>query len=596
MPSALAKVQQQVFAGGFWRCAPRHLIDERAVYDLQNFLLDSDGALYRRGGSVYKSNAKFGTGALTFLWDGYLQSGQVTVLATAGKIGVLGLDDATPVELASEGVPVSARGSVVGGMLFIDGGLIYAGSRKGASYSNSITFTNGSATVSGTGFTANVDAGMLVLIEERYYVVKEVASNTSLVLTVPFEGTTATATRLFVAVGKAGAGTKYPASEIYAVVADRLVSCEGRKVTFSKGRDVNGRVQPHSYNAYDYHEISAGSLVLGAMPSGNSLLVFATTGMWAISNMALEITDFQGNPQHQVALASKEIVLWSKEGITVWDQQLIVPCLSGVFEVNGVAQGLDIAFTIRELWRQYARQGFRIGQAITYQNHYFAPVLNGTAVVAMLVCRLDRPLRGPRGIGQRRAYEYPWTRLAGHGGSGLVLAARVGSATRQPFLWLGGLDGRVSDCSQFFEPSALVKKDADGTVQEVLVELRDMPTNAKRLNLNHVRRMRLRYRLVAAEGDHPVVTLWFSGGSEVAVGTTTWGGFKWGEASWSEMGANTFEQIATGAPPNDGTVPKVWLFKKRARFVRARLRSSDPAASLVISSIEASLRESGRDR
>lgn len=594
----LVKVAQENFSGGMWRSAARHLIDERATYDLLNFLLDDDGSIYRRGGTVYKSNAKFASGALTFLWDGYLGPGQRTVMATTAKLGILGEDDATPVEVGGAGVATSACGSVVGGMLFIDGGLIYAGSRKKATYTSTVEVTNESPTVTGSGFTANVDAGMLVLLEERYYVVKSVNSNTSLTLAVPFEGTSGSASSTpIVPVGKAGTGTKYPASEIYAVVADRLVHCEANRVVFSKPRSPTGVVQPHSYNSYDYHEIPGGAQILGAYPSGNTLLVFTTEGMWAITNMGLEIVDFQGNPQHQVALASEEIVLWNKEGIATWDQSLIVPAIGGIYFVDGVSAGLEISFTIRQLTREYARQGYRVGQATTFRNHYFMPVLNGSTMVSVLVCRLDRPLRGPRGIGQRRAYEYPWCRLSGHGGSGMAYVCRVGaSTTRKPYLFIGGLDGRVSDCSGFFEPEAAVKEDADGSTHEVLMETRDIPTNPQMLNLNVVRRLRARYLLTAAASEVPKLTLWLSDGSEDDPGGANWDEVNWDEFNWDEEGAGGFEAMSGIAPPNDGIVPYVWLFKRRCRYLRLRLRSSDPAANLVIATLEASLRKSGRDR
>lgn len=167
MPAFRDRIVQEDFSAGIVRDQSPATIDTRAVHDLINGLVEEDGSPYKRGGSAYQSDAAFGSSGLTFLWDGYFDAGQRTVFANASDFGVLDSDDESPVNLGGDGLSAPVGAALLEGMLFIGGGYIYGGSRKTAAYSTTTsdtTVTNGSATVTDPdgGFTANVDAGMLM--------------------------------------------------------------------------------------------------------------------------------------------------------------------------------------------------------------------------------------------------------------------------------------------------------------------------------------------------------------------------------------------------------------------------------------------------
>ena len=594
----LDKIVQQDFTGGFWRSTARQLIDEKGCWDLQNFLLDDDGSLYRRGGSTYKSNAAFGS-QLTFIWDGYLFPGQRTVFASPTAFGVLSGDDATPISLGGAGLANPTRAVVCGDLLFIGGGTIYGGSRKSASYSTgTVGVTNGTTAVTGTGtaFLANVDVGMLLQVGAgtRYYIVTAVNSDTSLTIKDPYEGST-NATAAYTLSPLGTANSPYRSSAMYAVVHNRLVSFEsGNRIYFSAGRDPNsGQIRPHLFNPNDWHQLPEGSSILGGIGLRDTLLVFASSGLWQISNMAYNVVDAAGNPQHRLEHVTEEIVLLSQEGIAHWDNAVVVPAIDGAYRVDGISPPVPLALSIWKLIMQYARAGYKTGQGIVYRNHYLLPILNSSnALQDFLVCRLDRPQD------TRLGRTFPWTRIVGQGAQIAGLDVRVTSATRTPALLGAGLTAaaRVTDLSTFFEPAAAVKNDADGTTHAVLIETRDYPTNPKSFNLNHVRRLRARYELVDAASDGPTIIAYFSTGTTGGVVLTQWGSFNWGGANWSDATLAGFTQLAGQAGVSDGTIPYVWLFTKRTRFIRARLVSSGPAASLTLRSLEWFLRQSMRDR
>jgi hypothetical protein len=101
-PRACSRAGQDDFSAGAIQSVARHLIDRRAVYDVENGLYDDDGSIYRRGGSQYKSNAAFGA-SLRWIWDGIFAAGQRTLFAAPTGWGVLGANDATPVNLGGAG-------------------------------------------------------------------------------------------------------------------------------------------------------------------------------------------------------------------------------------------------------------------------------------------------------------------------------------------------------------------------------------------------------------------------------------------------------------------------------------------------------------
>lgn len=194
---SLAIQTQQDFSLGMCPGIAPHLIPGNGVAKMVNFLVDEDGSLYKRSGASAKS-AAFGTTGLTFLWDGWLAGGQRTVLANTDDFGVLAADDTAVVNLGGTGLDAPAGAVEIAGILFIDGGYVYGGSRLTATYSTGTlkaTATDndgapGLTTVVGTGtsWAANLDAGMLLVIAGGVYAVASVTDDTHLELAVPFPG------------------------------------------------------------------------------------------------------------------------------------------------------------------------------------------------------------------------------------------------------------------------------------------------------------------------------------------------------------------------------------------------------------------------
>lgn len=175
MPPNQITLLQDDFSAGMVRDVAPHLIPPNGAYDIRDGLLDEDGSVYQRGGTTEYSDAALDDG-LRFVWDGHVAAGHRTLIASPDNFGII--DSGSPVSLGGDGLTYPVASAAIEGMLFIGGGYIYAGSKKAAPYSTgTVSVTNGSKTVTGSGTTWNtlVNAGMLFQIgNERVYVVESV--------------------------------------------------------------------------------------------------------------------------------------------------------------------------------------------------------------------------------------------------------------------------------------------------------------------------------------------------------------------------------------------------------------------------------------
>jgi hypothetical protein len=586
----LVSIQQDDFSAGMVRSVARHLIPPNGCYDLLNLLLDDDGSAYRRGGSVYKSGAVFGSGGLRWIWDARLGPGRRTVFADSNDFAVLAADDRSAVNLGGAGLSAPVGAAALGGLLFIDGGVVYGGSRLAADYSTgTLTATQGSTAVTGSGtlWRANADAGMLLSVAGgQLYAVRSVSSDTALVLDRPFVEATAAARTYTLR----RLGTPAVTGPIYAAGGDRLMVGDGSLIKFSQGRDPNtGELRYGVFDATDNMPLPDGVEILGAQMLRDQLLVFTTEGVWAVANVPLELTDDFGNPQRRLDKVTGDLVLWGRAGIAGWQNALVVPTVDGVMLVDGVSVPTPVARSIAPVIREYVRTGYACGGGTVYANHYFLPVLNGADVVDLLVCRLDRPVETRAGV------IFPWSRMDGHGAEVTAVTQRVGGAAeaREPALLAAGSDGRVLSLGSFFEPAAAVASDADAVAHDVLLETRDFATGTG--NRNTVLRLQVRYELYDAAAADPVLIARYSIGA-AQEGVPYWGEVDWGGFDWSDPRLADFVTLADGAPESVGRDPFVWRFAARGRFIRGRLESSLPAARLVLRSLEWGLRSNAKDR
>jgi hypothetical protein len=602
VPDGLATIAQEDFSAGEVRSVARSLIDPRGSYSVLNGLHDEDGSIYRRGGSQYKSNAAFGA-SLRWIWDGSFAAGQRTVFASPTAFGVLAADDATPVSLGGAGLVEPKSAALVGGILFIGGGTMYAGSRKTSDYSaGTVAVTNGSKTVAGTGtlWAANVDPGMLLRLAGRYYVVAFVNADTSITLTEAYEGTTASAQAYTLTRLGSAANHGAPVSDVYSTIGGRLVAGVGNAIQFSEGVNpgtaaTGGAALVNNYRTWSWpavnrQELAQGVQVIAAATVGSNLLVFTTGGVWSIGNMAFNIVDALGNPQQSVGLLSSDLVAWGTPGLAMWGNAVIVAATDGVYLVDGVSTPQPLSRSKRPDIEAHVRLGRKPGAPAVYKHHLFLPVLDASNnAVDMMVCRLDRP------VGTREGTVFPWSHFDGHGGNVTALAVRMTpGAQRLPDL-LGAsrsADARVLGLGGYFEPSAAVKNDANGTTHWFTLETRDFTAGAPRTP-GLVRMVAVRYELMDAAADAPVLTLWHSGGTQNA-GLPLWNEVTWNDFQWPDPATAEFRQALGAAPTSDGRLPYVWRLERHTAFVRGRIVCTRPAAKLVVRSIEWHIRQSAR--
>lgn len=578
----LSSLEQQNFSAGIFPGTARFAIPDAGLYDAVDGLLDREvGSIYRRGGSAYLSTSAFGSSGLRMLWDGFLVPGERTLFANPSDFGVL--DGAEgPVNLGGAGLSTPKKAVELGGIVFIGGGAMYAGSRKTAVYNTgTVSTTNGSKTVTGSGTTWNtlVDAGMLFKISGRYYVVASVDSVTQITLRDAYEGSTASG-QAYTLSPLGTSAAPYRTSDVYAVAASRLFSCEGDKAYFTEPG------KPETFNAAEsFHQVPGGVDIVGGAGIGSRLLLFTTAGVWVVTGLDFDLTDDAGNVQQHLDLLSPDLLLWGHEGIATYQQALVAPCADGVWLLDGVSSPKLLSGPITALYRSYVAAGHHLGLAAVDESHYLLPVLNSSnQTVDVLVCRLDLP---------------GWTRLGAFSGDVSAFAVRTGGSAspRAPKLLAASQasSSRVLDCTGFFGPDVDRPSEPDGSVHDLDITTRDYPAKDGR-GYATVKKLRVRYELKDAGSDDPSLLAYYADGAQDNTGLAVWDDAVFDTDLWVDDLAGDWVQLEGAAPEDEtGRFPFPWPVNKRSRFVRFRLRSSRPAARLIIRTVELFARPSAKD-
>lgn len=542
------------------------------MYDAVNALVDDERLLVRRGGDASYAGSTTALGTILGVADVFIGSQQRTIVWDAFNTFVV--DDAGfPIEVwpnpPGPGLlvdpvtrPVSFRSFVAlrnGGDVWL-----YAGSFKTADYlAGTVTVTNGSNVVTGVGtsWLANVDRGMILagLSSGFLGVVESVDSNTQIRLLTPWEGPTAagSAYSLVRTVGlsvELGGVTQTVDGLLSA--AGRLIVCAGNRAYFTD--PTGGSV---GLASTDYHELPGNARILGGEGVGSTGLLFTTEGVWAISNLDLDVLDDVGNIQQSVEQVNKDLVLWGDAGIAAWAGGLLVPAVDDVYAVGADGSAVPVSTAIRPLYREYVDAGYRPGVAAVFRGHYLLPIVDGSnSLVDELVCRLD--LRDGRG-----ASAPAWTRWSGHA-AGVAHAVRAGASTSEPVL-IGVSGATMTDLSGCFVPSALNKWDVDLSAHRLQVVTRDFESG----EIPHTcTGARVALELVDAAADNPVFEVEYAAGpveSEV-----------WVLAGWRGE--------------SDGESPETFRFARRARAVRLRVTTSGACARAVLRSVGVFFRPRGR--
>jgi hypothetical protein len=582
----LADLTQEDFSAGVFRSVDRRLIPDNGAWDIVNGLLNDDGSIYRRGGVTHQATAFASGTGMRWAWDAVFTAGRRTLFATDADFGVLAADDVTPVNLGGAGLAAPVRAAQVGDLLFIDGGTVYAGSRRTAGYNaGTVSVTNGSAAVTGAGtsWLANADAGMLLSVAGgRYYVVQQVNSDTSITLTEPYVGSTAAGSAYTLSVlGTADDATgRARDAQHYAAIASRLITLEGRQVWVSDSIDpTTGRLQSQVFQANSYHELPGGAEGLGVAAVGTKALVFTTRGLFAITNLAFDIVDRLGNQQHAVQHLSEDLILWGKAGLGWWQQSVIAPCTDGIYLLDGTSSPTLLSRSITPLLSDYQRQGLQPGGAAVFRNHYFLPVLDTAGTVQdMLVCRLDRAAQTRIGM------VWPWTRVEGYGGNMAALTVRVGvsGSARQPVMFgaPNNASARLANMSAMFTPDVPYAKDADGSTHEMSVVTRDYSFGHQP---DFVRRVRVNYVLTGLEIDAPRLQMQVATGPEAVQGDVPlWDVAQWDVDFWTGETGGEYGALDGTAPPDDGRQPWAWQVGSHTRSIRYRVVSAGAPGTMVV--------------
>jgi hypothetical protein len=263
---------------------------------------------------------------------------------------------------------------------------------------------------------------------------------------------------------------------------------------------------------------------------------------------------------------------------------LIVPTTSGVYLVDGTSSPVLLSQPITPLYEYYVERSYVPGQATVYRNHLLLPILaiGSNAVGDFLVCRFHRQDRD-----HKRSSIFAWTHFKGTLPG--VLAVRSATTTNDQLLLGGTTDSssRVINCSSYFEPEAARKNDADGSSHEWAVITRDYETG--NLTLNVIRKLVTRYVLEDADGDNPELQMAWSDGT--AGSAANWGEGNWNEFNWASNLATYFNLSPNGPEATDTEVHKQRV-NQRLRYIRFRVRNTQPAAVIILRSQELRVRPS----
>jgi hypothetical protein len=305
------------------------------------------------------------------------------------------------------------------------------------------------------------------------------------------------------------------------------------------------------------HSFPAPVIGLGVLR--DVLLVFTEAGVYAVSNMAYELLDANGNVQHRREVVNQDLILWGHTGIAPWSGSVVVPALDGVWLMDTLGAPTKISQQVTDLYLSYVRTaGYKPGVAEVYNGHYFLPILTSSNVwVDTLVCKLTA---------SRSGQAFAWTQLEGQGAEVSGFAERSASS---PALLASSLEAtsRVLDVTGYFVPTAAVKSDADGTPQTFELTTRSIPTG--NMVTNSVLYMQVAYTLTDAATDDPVLL------AEVQADDGAW---------------VTLEGSAGEGTPG---APYTWPVSVAGRHIRVRLSSALAASQLKVESLVLFVRKSG---
>lgn len=481
------------FSGGMYRGrrAPAN-----ALYDLENGLINDEGQPFQRTGSAYWSSSDAAVSLEGIVTADLIGPDAERVLAWGGtKLYVFDGSEA-PLELFDDTTATLPYGRSVGvgGVLLFPlapdtsgvgiprnnrilaygGSLLPAG---GASNVGTVTVTAGSVAVTksgGASWVGAVDAGMFLggISGSPFGIIRSVDGADALTLVSPWGGATAST----------GTYEVSPVLDIHLLVgtsplvpvpplADRIhLGTSGQRLLVGAGNRIYeaARGFPFVFDADVYQEIPAGMKITGMEGLGDTSLIFSTGGVWGITNLSLDPVDAYGNIQQAVQRITGDVTLWGEHSLVSWGGGVIAAGLDDVYLVGAdgtrqpITGGRNSQYDggIRNLYRAHVGAGYTPGVARVYRGHLFLPILDGTTVVDLLVCRLD--------------HGFAWSRWSGHAACSGYAVRSGAEAEVSKLLGTGGT--RALDLTGCFDPSTEHVFDADGSIFDTTIITRDYPT------------------------------------------------------------------------------------------------------------------------
>lgn len=563
-------IEEDLSRGMFPSLAPER-IPRGGAFDITNGLLDEQNVVYRRGGTTYRASTPAGDPRL--LWNGFLLHGGLqTLLATAegfwrvGPKGELTSITTTP--------PAAlARAQIFEGLLYLPGGVTFDGEKAGTvSEKRAFYASAGGRLLAAEGSRiafSQVPAKENEAVEfEQSFTVKVTSTAESLTATVA----SATGLKVGMFIVSALAGI---------ALGTTITGISGTTITLSQKATLTAAAVAGTAGLDNYHQLPDGVQITGMEGLRTSCVVFTTEGIWVIGNVNKNLTDEEGNVQQTLDRYSADAVLWGNNGVAGWSGGLVVPCKDAVYLLElGVSSEKAAPFTpisgaILNVYRGYVAAGYKPGVAAVYRGHYFLPILSGSSVVDMLVCRLDA-------TGAKGGRTFPWTHLAG---SGSALSALAVTDEATAFLGASAGLGRVLSLA-YFEPGSGVAADADGVPHPFSVTYRDILTGNMVPNL--VAKARLSYRMVAPLASGLVM------GFGATVFGTEWDEFDWDEAEWADA-TGAFSELEGEAKADPSALrPHVWLVSEKVRYARVRVSLNGTASQVSLRALELFVRADGR--
>jgi hypothetical protein len=330
------------------------------------------------------------------------------------------------------------------------------------------------------------------------------------------------------------------------------------------------------------HDLPEGVHVTGLGVIGQTVLALTTGGVWTINGIAFDIVDAQGNANHRIEILSRELIAFGQTA--TWQGALIVPCLSGIFLLDGVSAPRRISRPLDVLWQEYVDNQYRPGQPVVYNDHLVLPVITALSKVKdILTARLDHPTRV---AGQP---SFPYSRQSNTRIACPAFAVRyVESTGERKLIGAHRNLARLIDCSGWWLPSSAPQTDTDGSAPNWTLVTRDYETG--KLTDNTVRTLRPRYEL---EGTGAEILFEYGFGvrpdSGPRIGEVEIGGFTLGAAEEVFTPIVALNDTGTFGESN-GLEPEHGRVNAHTRSIRYRASCRDQRRHLRLRSLETFIR------